>query len=115
MDEEDLAEREETGKLETLGGFAGLGRAGAADAEGKGMFADLFRQTGETMGVKLLQRMGWRPGQGVGARIKRRAQGDKNGDAHLFAPENARLISFNRKADRKGLGSAGEERLKVPG
>lgn len=110
MDEEDLAEQREAQQLETQGGFAGLGAAGAASAS-KGMFSDLFKTTGETMGVKLLQRMGWRQGQGVGPRVRRRAQGDKSGEMHLFAPENTRMIGFSRKIDRKGLGFAGEESL----
>ncbi|KAK4551818.1 hypothetical protein LTR86_010904 [Recurvomyces mirabilis] len=111
MDEEDLAERAESQVLETKGGFAGLGSSGAGAGEEKGMFADLFRSSGETMGVKLLQRMGWRPGQGVGPRVKRKAKGDERGEVHSFAPENSRMISFHRKTDRKGLGFAGEGRL----
>ena len=109
MDEEDLAARAEGQKLETTGAFAGLGSAG--EGAGKGMFADLFRATGETMGTKLLQRMGWRPGQGIGPKVRRRAKGDKDGEVHLFAPENSRMVSFVRKTDRMGIGFAGEERL----
>ncbi|KAK5137390.1 hypothetical protein LTR08_008968 [Meristemomyces frigidus] len=113
MDEEDLAEQAESQTLETQGVFAGLG---STDATGpKGMFSDLFRSTGETMGVKLLQRMGWRQGQGVGPKVKRRAQGDAKGELHAFAPENSRMISFNRKTDRKGLGFAGESKLESNG
>jgi len=110
MDEEDLAERAEAQQLETQGAFAGLGSK-SADGSSKGMFSDMFKTTGETMGVKLLQRMGWRQGQGVGARVKRRAQGDKTGAAHLFAPENTRMITFSKKTDKKGLGFAGETSL----
>lgn len=110
MDEEDLAERAEAQQLETQGAFAGLGSK-SADGSAKGMFSDMFKTTGETMGAKLLQRMGWRQGQGVGARVKRRAQGDKTGEAHLFAPENTRMITFNKKTDKKGLGFAGESSL----
>ena len=110
MDEEDLAERAEAQQLETQGAFAGLGSK-SADGSAKGMFSDMFKTTGETMGVKLLQRMGWRQGQGVGARVKRRAQGDKTGEAHLFAPENTRMITFSKKTDKKGLGFAGETSL----
>ncbi|TKA81469.1 hypothetical protein B0A55_02941 [Friedmanniomyces simplex] len=110
MDDEDLAEQAESQKLETQGGFAGLG-SGSGGGGGKGMFEDLFRANGETMGVKLLQRMGWRQGQGVGPRVKRRAKGDEKGEVHMFAPENAPMITFNRKTDRKGLGFAGEGRL----
>ncbi|KAK0252375.1 hypothetical protein LTS09_012493 [Friedmanniomyces endolithicus] len=110
MDEEDLAEQAESQKLETQGGFAGLG-SGSGDGGGKGMFADLFRASGETMGVKLLQRMGWRQGQGVGPRVKRRAQGDEKGEVHLFAPDNAPMIAISRTTDHKGLGFEGEGKL----
>ena len=111
MDEEDLAAQAESQNLETQAAFAGLGSGGEGNGGQGGMFSDLFRATGETMGVKLLQRMGWRHGQGVGPKIRRSAKGDKQGDIHLFAPENSRMISFDRKTDRKGLGFAGEERL----
>lgn len=113
MDDEDLAEQAEAQKLETQHAFAGLG---SAEVEGgsRGMFSDLFKTTGETKGVKLLQRMGWRQGQGIGPKVRRRARGDKSGETHLFAPENSRLISFIRKTDRKGLGFAGGGRLEDP-
>lgn len=110
MDDEDLAERAEAQQLETQGAFAGIGNK-ATDGGAKGMFSDMFKTTGETMGVKLLQRMGWRQGQGVGARVKRRAQGDKTGEMHSFAPENTRMITFSKKTDKKGLGFAGEASL----
>lgn len=113
MDDEDLAEQAEAQKLETQGAFAGLGST-ASEAGGRGMFSDLFKTTGETKGVKLLQRMGWRQGQGIGPKVRRRAQGDKSGESHLFAPENSRMIGFVRKTDRKGLGHAGEGRLNNP-
>jgi G patch domain-containing protein 1 len=114
MDEEDLAEQAESQKLETHQAFAGLG-GGSGDGARKGMFSDLFRATGETKGMKLLQRMGWRQGQGIGPKVKRRAQGDAKGETHLFAPENTKMISFVKKNDRKGLGFAGEGKLEGPG
>ncbi|KAK3625736.1 hypothetical protein LTR56_020240 [Elasticomyces elasticus] len=113
MDAEDLAERESTQTLEVEGGFAGLGGGpGGKDAAG-GMFGDLFRPSGEErMGVKLLQRMGWRAGQGIGPKIRRKAQGDDGkGEEHLFAPENVEIVILDRKTDRKGLGFAGEGAL----
>ncbi|GIZ40826.1 hypothetical protein CKM354_000415000 [Cercospora kikuchii] len=111
MDEEDLAEQAEATKLETQGSFAGLG-TGGQDGSAGGMFSDFFKNTGETKGVKLLQRMGWRQGQGIGPKVKRRAQGDKTGEMHLFAPENTRMISLVRKTDKKGLGFEGEGKLR---
>ncbi|KAK5164840.1 uncharacterized protein LTR77_009504 [Saxophila tyrrhenica] len=110
MDEEDLAERAEGEVISTQDGFAGLGGGRRAGAEG-GMFTDLFRATGETMGVKLLQRMGWRAGQGIGPKVRRKAKGDEKGEVHLFAPEDSRMIGLGKKKDRKGLGFAGEEKL----
>lgn len=113
MDEEDLAEQAESQKLETQGAFAGLGST-AGHGGSKGMFSDLFKSTGETKGMKLLQKMGWRPGQGIGPKVRRRAAGDKSGETHLFAPDNSRMIRFVRKTDRKGLGFAGEAVLDNP-
>jgi G patch domain-containing protein 1 len=110
MDEEDLAEREESRSLETQGEFAGLG-GNEGRAGGEGMFGDLFRAEGETMGMKLLQRMGWKVGQGIGPKVKRKARGDATGEAHLFAPEDSKMIRFLRKIDRKGIGFAGEDKL----
>ncbi|EME49547.1 hypothetical protein DOTSEDRAFT_40740 [Dothistroma septosporum NZE10] len=110
MDDEDLAEQAEAQRLETQDAFAGLGST-ITNSAGRGMFSDLFKTTGDTKGVKLLQRMGWRQGQGIGPKVRRRAQGDKRGESHLFAPANTRMIAFVRKTDRKGLDHAGEARL----
>lgn len=110
MDDEDLVEQSEAQQLGTQGAFAGLG-TDAGDASSNGMFSDLFKTTGETVGFKLLQHMGWRQGQGVGQKVKRRAEGDKTGEMHLFAPENTQMINLNRKTDRKGLGFKGESSL----
>ena len=111
MDEEDLAEAEETRKIQTSESFAGLG----STADGRPQhdsFMDVFKVTGETMGVKLLKKMGWREGQGVGPKIRREVRLDEDRDVdieggqqtHLFAPENSSMISFIQKDDRKGLG-----------
>ncbi|KAI0386413.1 DUF1604-domain-containing protein [Hypomontagnella monticulosa] len=122
MDEEDLADAAEAQKLQTAQDFAGLGSADedAFTRRGGGL-ADLFRVQGETMGVKLLKRMGWKDGQGIGPKIRRKARLDVGsgkpgaaqggGETYLFAPENVSLISFVRKLDRKGLGYEGEVRL----
>ncbi|KAJ8607291.1 hypothetical protein MRB53_040389 [Persea americana] len=115
MDDEDLAEAAEAQKLQVNDDFAGLGST-EQDRRRKGFIMDLLRPQGATMGTKLLQKMGWREGQGVGARIRRKADlGDhgasENGAVHTFAPSNTAMISFTRKDDRKGLGFHGEDRL----
>ncbi|KAK8121001.1 hypothetical protein PG999_005121 [Apiospora kogelbergensis] len=127
MDEEDLADLAEAQKLQTATGFAGLGSTEQDSAMRRaGGFADLFRSSGETMGIKLLKRMGWKEGQGIGPKVRRKARLDvgganKNGasrvvddgatETYLFAPENVRMIAFVKKLDRKGLGYAGEAKL----
>ncbi|KAI0010375.1 DUF1604-domain-containing protein [Xylariaceae sp. FL0662B] len=119
MDEEDLADAAEAQKLQTAQGFAGLG---STDEDGvrRGGLADLFRVQGETMGVKLLRRMGWKDGQGIGPKVRRKARLDITGrsgaaqdgeETYLFAPENVPMIAFVKKVDRKGIGYEGESRL----
>ncbi|MCJ1352151.1 MAG: hypothetical protein MMC33_002135 [Icmadophila ericetorum] len=121
MDEEDLAEAEEARKLQTTDSFTGLGST-EIELSKHDDFAGILRSSGETMGVKLLKRMGWREGQGVGPKVRRKARGDHdfqgNGDRdgdgkrlHYFAPKNSQMISFVRKNDHKGLGFQGEVRL----
>ncbi|KAK0509696.1 hypothetical protein JMJ35_008090 [Cladonia borealis] len=118
MDEEDLAEAEEAMKLQTTESFGGLGST-ADEKMQHDSFMDVFKTTGETMGVKLLKKMGWREGQGIGPKIRRKAQlgddqdRDGGGDQqmHLFAPENSDMVSIIKKNDRKGLGFGGQGKL----
>lgn len=116
MDEEDIADQEDARRVETAEAFAGLGST-QNDSIRQGGLVDLFRADGETMGTKLLKKMGWKEGQGVGPKVRRKARLDgveKAGDTtemHLFAPENTQMIGFARKNDHKGLGFAGEEKL----
>ncbi len=114
MDEEDLADAAEAQRLQTAQTFAGLGST-EAETGSRGALEDILRTKGETMGTKLLKRMGWKEGQGVGPKIRRQARSD--GDTqieddpkhvHLFAPENSRMVKIDRKTDRKGLGYEGE-------
>ena len=111
MDEEDLVEQAETQKLQTSGAFAGLGAANTDHAASDGLMS-LFGSSNSTIGVKLLQKMGWKEGQGVGPKVRRKARVDESGvvdrDTHLFAPENSRMITFVKKNDTKGLGFEGE-------
>lgn len=118
MDEEDLADAAEAQRLQTSESFAGLGLT-EGDQMRKDFVMNVFRAEGDTMGVKLLRKMGWRDGQGVGPKVRRKARlGGHNGgdgeteeESRLFAPENSALIKFTRKSDRKGLGYDGEARL----
>ncbi|KAK4157052.1 hypothetical protein C8A00DRAFT_40534 [Chaetomidium leptoderma] len=93
MDEEDLADAEESKRIQTQAAFSGLGTT-----------ADDATRASETMGAKLLRRMGK-------ARLDLGSDPKDAGGAHLFAPENVSMISFVRKTDHKGLGYAGETRL----
>src|SRR5207248_5562889 len=84
----------------------------------RGFLDDIFRSSEDTMGVKLLQRMGWRQGQGIGPKVRRKAKlgeeetgEDGHEKQHLFAPENSHMIVFMKKSDHKGLGYVGEARL----
>lgn len=116
MDEEDLAEAEESRKLQTNAAFAGLGLT-ETDAARVGGLMGLFRPEGETMGTKLLRKMGWKDGQGIGPRIRRKPQlglqhdSEDENRTHLFAPENVPMIEFTRKTDHKGLGFDGLSKL----
>lgn len=116
MDEEDLADAEESKKIQTNAAFAGLGST-ANDATRASGLMGLFRTQGETTGVKLLKKMGWREGQGIGPKVRRKARLELQNDAtaqgetFLFAPENVPMIAFVKKTDKKGLGYAGESRL----
>jgi len=119
MDEEDLAEAEELRNLATSDSFAGLGLTEEEVSKRGGAIIDILRTSGETMGVKLLRKMGWREGQGIGPKVRRKARiddgedGEAAGDqeTHFFAPENSQIVSFVQKNDCKGLGYEGEGRL----
>ncbi|KEF52701.1 uncharacterized protein A1O9_11118 [Exophiala aquamarina CBS 119918] len=106
MDAEDLQEAEESRTLQTSNDFAGFGTQD--DSMRKSAAIDLFRPSEQTRGVKLLMRMGWKEGQGIGPRVRRAADlgddGDQPGDLHLFAPADVSLVSYSRRTGRKGLG-----------
>lgn len=117
MDDEDLADAAEAQKLQTTQAFAGLGSSTQNDAPLGGL-RGLLRARGDTMGLQLLRRMGWKDGQGIGPKVRRSARLDVDrgsafpaDETYLFAPENAPMIRFVRKTDRKGLGHRGEGRL----
>ncbi|KAF4122136.1 G patch domain-containing protein 1 [Geosmithia morbida] len=110
MDEEDLAAAAEAQKIQTSDAFAGIG--GVTRGNGERGLAGLFRTQGDTMGLRLLRKMGWKDGQGIGPKVRRRARLDTskaNADdkTYLFAPDDVTMIQLDRKKDRKGLGHQG--------
>ena len=119
MDEEDLREHEESRNINTTDEFAGFGST-ATDTTRRAGLMDLLKTGGETMGVKLLKRMGWREGQGIGPKVRRKANLDErtatqaSEETYLFAPDNPPMVDFIRKTDHKGLGFAGEAQLEKP-
>ncbi len=113
MDEEDMREAEESKKMSTAEEYAGF-RSTNEDPKLREAFMDIFRPTGDTIGIRLLKRMGWKEGQGIGPRVRRKADlgeaggGNEEADAtHLFAPNDPPMVSFHRKYDHKGLGFEG--------
>ncbi|KAJ2893752.1 putative g patch domain-containing protein 1 protein [Zalerion maritima] len=111
MDDEDLADAAEAQKIQTSDSFAGLGATQTANGSRSAAgLAGLFHTDGETMGVKLLQKMGWKQGQGIGPKVRRKARLDlkstpqDKSQTYLFAPENVSTVRFSRKVDHKGLG-----------
>ena len=118
MDEEDFAAAEDEKIIHTNRNFSGLGSTpdGLA-ARANFTVMDLFKPPPEeTMGVKLLKKMGWKEGQGIGPKVKRPAMvSDDNASQkfirdeqfHYFAPTNSALITLQKKDDYKGLGYSG--------
>ncbi|OHE94526.1 hypothetical protein CORC01_10159 [Colletotrichum orchidophilum] len=123
MDEEDLADATAAQNIRTTDPFAPLGASGHGGHQA-GELAGLTRAFGGTMGLKLLRKMGWKDGQGIGPKVRRVArlgvttstQSAAIGDTHLFAPDDVDMIEFDRKLNRQGLGFAPEPKLsQLPG
>lgn len=124
MDEEDLADAEDAKQLQTTNDYAGLGSTGDEDSRSYALVDIMRLNSQDSMGIRLLQKMGWRPGQGVGPKVLRKARADTEvededldigGEKHLFAPENTKIIDFVKKNDFKGLGYSGEASLDPSG
>ncbi|KAF4896997.1 G patch domain-containing protein 1 [Colletotrichum viniferum] len=111
MDDEDLADAAATKEIRTTDPFGALG-APLPGQRLSGGLASLMRIQGDTIGLKLLRKMGWKDGQGIGPRIRRVARLDISGGntphvaekTHMFAPENINMVSFIQKSDQQGLG-----------
>lgn len=76
------------------------------------MIDDLIIPTSESIGARLLKRMGWKPGQGIGPRVSRRQRNSKvdplsddDVPANVtFAPIDSAIIVFANKSNHFGLG-----------
>lgn len=91
------------------------------------MLESLIAPARTSIGQTLLQKQGWRPGQGIGPRVTARklkwqeakmglagpsrGQRDEDEDMeggeagkHTFAPRDTKLVVYQSKDDREGLG-----------
>jgi G patch domain-containing protein 1 len=75
------------------------------------MIDDLIIPASESIGVRLLKRMGWKPGQGIGPRVLKRQHftsdplSDDDTPANVtFAPIDSAVILFTNKSNHFGLG-----------
>ncbi|EPB91661.1 hypothetical protein HMPREF1544_01583 [Mucor circinelloides 1006PhL] len=127
MDEEDLEAMAGARKLVATEEFDILGgteRELAArrkqqqeeEARGSGLdflgssLINMFGPPKDSVGVRLLRKMGWRPGQGIGPRVKRRMDDEDQDDDDealsniTFAPRDTPIENFQAKRDTYGLG-----------
>lgn len=117
MDEEDLADMAENQQVSTKSQFDGLG-ATADEMKNRSagdLFDDLIKPKEDTIGIKLLRKMGWREGQGVGPRTQRKVMDDENddggGETYTLAPMNTTVIALERKTNTNGLGYSSQPGL----
>ncbi|KAI5776746.1 hypothetical protein EDC01DRAFT_636475 [Geopyxis carbonaria] len=111
MDAEDLKDAEEARRLDTNKQFTGIGKHATNHV---GVLMDLLMPAvQDTVGYTLLNKMGWKSGQGVGLRTIRQARflyDEDNQETHqegasfLLAPENAKIVTLRRKDNSQGLG-----------
>ncbi|KAG4301213.1 hypothetical protein PCK1_002523 [Pneumocystis canis] len=110
MDSEDLAEMEEERRIKTKDDYIGIGGENSSQMIKGSILDDLIIKK-ESIGVRLLKKMGWKEGQGVGPLIKKsKVEGD-DGEVEdeyalkfLFAPKNSIIDFLKNKTDLYGLG-----------
>ncbi|CAE6443109.1 unnamed protein product [Rhizoctonia solani] len=127
MDEEDLAEMRDSQKLiDTSEPSATAQFQSNDDSSLTSALQSLTLPSTDSPGAKLLRKMGWKPGQGVGPRVsyaRRRQQDidagltppgapdDAEATKHLFAPRDTPVLLFRAKDNAHGLGHSGPVRL----
>ena len=118
MDEEDFAAAAEDTILKTNRNFTGWGSTADELASKAGLTAmDLLKPPPEdTVGVKLLKKMGWKDGQGIGPKVRRAAvvfddetsqEITEHDKVHYFAPQDSVLITLEKRDSYSGLGYMG--------
>ncbi|KAH7335550.1 hypothetical protein B0J17DRAFT_630573 [Rhizoctonia solani] len=127
MDEEDLAEMRDSQKLvDTSEPSTTAQFQSNDDSSLTSALQSLTLPSTDSPGAKLLRKMGWKPGQGVGPRVsyaRRRQQDidagvappgapdDAEATKHLFAPRDTPVLLFRAKDNAHGLGHNGPVRL----
>ncbi|RXK36349.1 G patch domain-containing protein 1 [Tremella mesenterica] len=128
MDEEDLKEMNEDRRLENTDVFKDDGFRGTKEeVEGKSLpsvLESMIAPARTSIGQTLLQKLGWRPGQGIGPRVSLRKlklqearlggkgvvneedeeMDETENSKHTYAPRDVRLVTYDSKDDRAGLG-----------
>ncbi|KAG0030881.1 hypothetical protein BGZ81_002098 [Podila clonocystis] len=132
MDEEDKQMMKESSRLMTTEDFDTLGstrkeleqkRAAARNMQLTGgalgvlpdkIIDDLIVPSSEPVGIRLLKRMGWKPGQGIGPRVTKKqklpqnttlSEDEDDTPANItFAPIDSAIVVFTNKSNVHGLG-----------
>jgi len=119
VDEGDLNEATEVQNVETTTGFSGIGSTEEELGRRVRQVTPLGLPTPgpavqDTIGAKLLKRVGWKEGQVIGSNVQGKAAIDgameNTGKNYSFAPAEGAVVRLKRKNDAKGLGYVGEDR-----